>query len=154
MQWIDEIIIGLVDTYHTHDPYELCDVLSIDIIREEKESPLLLNEDSLYMRNYNDRETIFIRDDLHSNYEKFYLRHELGHAILHPDILCSNQNDLINYDKLEKQANYFAFRLTDNYVDKTDIQDMTIKQIACYVEVPENALCQMVGEGGVKYGSI
>lgn len=142
MVWIDEIILGLVDTYATTNPYELCDLLDIQIVKTDKDDILLHTKNSVYIRSYNDNEIIFIRNDLHRNYEKFYLLHELGHAILHTDIMCSFHNNLLNYDKIEKQANYFALKIND--IDICECEDFTIPQIAGYFVIPENVLRQVM----------
>lgn len=142
MQWINDIVAGLLDLYKTNDPYELCDILKIQIEKISPYNPMLRNKKSIYFRNFYDTEIIFIRDDLHRNYEKFYLLHELGHAILHTDIMCSFHNNLLNYDKIEKQANYFALKIND--IDICECEDFTIPQIAGYFAVPENVLWQMM----------
>ncbi|WP_207637902.1 hypothetical protein [Clostridium pasteurianum] len=75
MKWIDEIILGLTDTYSTNNPYELCRVLNILIIKVNPFNRLLNGEPSLYIRNLFEigRETIIIMNNLHYSYEKFYV---------------------------------------------------------------------------------
>lgn len=146
MKWIDEIIMGLIDTYNTRNPYELCEALNISIVKISSNHPLLKNQPSMYIRSFfgKGKEIIFISNTLYYSYEKFYLMHELGHAILHPYIQNSLNETLINIDKLEKQANYFAFKLANLAIDSIDMENLTLEQIASCLEVPEKALKQLV----------
>lgn len=90
------------------------------------------------------REAIIIMNNLHYSYEKFYIMHELGHAILHPNIINSWNENLANIGKLEKQANYFAFKLSKLKFDPISMKNFTIEQIASCLKVPEKALKQLV----------
>lgn len=141
VDWINEIIIGLIDTYSTNNPYELCDLLDIKIIKVNPDCLLLSGNDSLYIRDYFDKEVIFIRNDLNSHYEEFYLRHELGHAILHDKVFNSG---ICNLGKLERQANYFALKLSNITIDEVELRDMTLYQIASYLKLPYEPLKQLV----------
>lgn len=140
MNWIDDTVIGIIDTYGTNNPYDLCDELNILIFKLEPGNKLLQGNDSIYIRNFYGNEVIFIRNDLYRNYELFYLRHELGHAILQPYI---NQSKLLNMPKLEKQADYFALKLSQIELDEIEMHEMTIQQIASCIEVPIRALKQL-----------
>ncbi|MFT9497207.1 ImmA/IrrE family metallo-endopeptidase [Anaerosolibacter sp.] len=140
MEWIDEIIIGLLDTYDTSCPYKLCDLLGIEIVKVEKNAYILLKNSSIYIRDYFGRETIFIRNDLAEEDESFYIRHELGHAILHPDIRKSYNPRLINKFKLERQANYFAMKLLNFELDSISFEGFTIEQIASSLSLPAKCL--------------
>ncbi|KEH89576.1 PTS N-acetylglucosamine transporter subunit IIABC [Clostridium novyi A str. 4540] len=144
MQWIDEIIMGLIDRYETTDPYELCEKLNIFIIKVESSNIMLHGDPSLYIRNFYGKEVIIISDNLRLQYEMFYLRHELGHAILHTHVKNSLNKNLLNSLKLEKQADYFALKLSNIKFDKIQMYEMTIEQIASCVEIPPRALKQLV----------
>ena len=144
MHWIDEIVLGLIDTYNTNNPYELCDELNIFIIKLEAENKLLQGNQSIYIRNFYGKEIIFIRNDLNKNHELFYLRHELGHAVLQPDIQHSSNKKLLNIPKFEKHADYFALRLSKIDFDEIYLHQMTYEQIASCIEVPSRALKQLV----------
>lgn len=142
MQWIDDIVTGLIEVCGTNNPYEICDYMGIQIRKVEPDSCILANNNSVYIRNYFNNEVIFIRNDLTVKYEEFYIRHELGHAILHTNIINTG---LINIGKLEKQANYFAFKLSQinlNF-DIIDFEQLSLEQIACCLEVPLLALKQI-----------
>ncbi|KMT21567.1 ImmA/IrrE family metallo-endopeptidase [Clostridium cylindrosporum] len=144
MKWIDTIVTGLSELYGSTDPYDLCDALNIKIIRINKTSFILRNEAAIYIRDFNNNETIFLRDDLSYKEESFYLAHEIGHAVLHPEIRNSFNKNLINTDKLEKQADYFALKLINITIDEIEMYGMTISQIACSLELPERALKQLI----------
>ena len=143
MEQIDEIIVGLIDTYGTNCPYKLCAALGIDIIKVDKTDYILCKNNSAYIRNYFESETIFIRNDLDEEKEVFYIKHELGHAILHPNIQNSLNKRLLNKHKIEKQANYFAFKLSNVQFDEIELEDMTLEQIASCVGIPHAVLKQL-----------
>lgn len=141
MRWVNEIVDGLLDVYKTNNPYELCRHLKIKIERVNYNNSILQKKHSMYYRNYLNQEIIFIRDDLYGYDEEFILKHELGHAILHTEINCS---DFLNIGKLDKQANYFALALSGIKFDVIEMQGMTLEQIASCVNVPYEPLSQLV----------
>lgn len=141
MDWIEEIVLGLKEAYLTDSPYELCKLLEIRIEKVHRSHYILRGDKSIYFRDIFSEEVIYIRDDLYGKEEEFYLRHELGHAILHVDIPNSRH---VNTLKLEKQANHFAFSLTNIKFDKIEFRNMTLEQIASCLEVPYEPLLQLV----------
>lgn len=138
MEWINQIIVGLFDIYNTNDPYDILNEMEVKIIKVDKINLILLGKNCTYVVELN---TIFIRNDLILNYELYYLRHELGHILLHLD---SSNTFIINNGKIEREANYFAFKLSKISFDKIELFEMTLEQIASYIEVPQNALKQLV----------
>lgn len=108
MTWIDEIIQGLFDLYGTYDPFELCEHLEMSLREIDAESPMLNGQSSIYIRHFFKQECILYASGLRFLRLKFILLHEIGHALLHPDIACSR---LTNKGKLEAQANYFARKM-------------------------------------------
>lgn len=141
MNWIDNIIVGLTETYNTDNIYELYDFLRIQIIRLDKENILLQGNDGFYQRNYFDQEVVSIREDLDYQYEKFVLAHELGHAILHTESFTAAFNiNLINSGKIERQATYFAFKLLDIQLDPVELEGLNIEQIANLLHIPKDCL--------------
>lgn len=143
MDWIDDIILGLVDQYNTTDIYELCDAEFIEIIKLDSSNILLREKDAFYYRDFEDKEVIFIRNNLHPLIEQFILKHELGHALCHPDLLGAAYT-FSNKGKLERQANYFALKLSNLSLDEVELREMTLEQIACYVGIPYEPLKQLV----------
>ncbi len=144
--WIDDIIGGLYEYYNTNNIYELCDILNIQIKRIDSNNILLRGNDSIYIRDYFNCEVIFIRNDLNMESEKFILFHELGHALLHTDIFKAAFNrNFINKNKLEKQANYFAFKMLNVEFDEIELDGMSLEQISKCIGVPYESLSQLVG---------
>ena len=142
--WIDDIVLGLKDSCKTDNVYEIYDELNI-IIRKIDPSSILLNgNDSLYTRDYLDSEFVLIRNDLDENLERFILFHELGHALLHVDVVRAAFNQkCLNKHKLEKQANYFALKMLNLKFDSIEMEGMTLEQIASYMQIPYEPLLQL-----------
>lgn len=143
MNWIDDIVSGIIDKYATNNIYELCNCLDIKIKKLAPDNALLYEKCSFYYRDFNNHEIIFIRNDLHPKLEEFILKHELGHALCHPSLLSAGYS---NKGKLERQANYFALKLSNIEFDKAELEEMTLKQIAAYVNVPYSVLKQFEKE--------
>lgn len=112
--WIEDIVRGLTDVYKLRSPYDLCKHLGISIRRLEYNSPILCNTHSVYFRDYDGYEVIFIRDDLYGYDEEHILRHQLGHAILHPHMYNSNSSHL---NEIDNEANYFSSILKEIKID-------------------------------------
>lgn len=85
--------------------------------------------------------SFFIRDDLVLICEMFYLRHELGHILLH---LNKSNTAIINRGKVEREANYFAFKLSKITFDEIELYEMSVSQICCSLELPYNALKNII----------
>lgn len=143
--WIDNIIGGINETCCTNNVYEIFDIMGICINKVDSNSILLRNNDSLYIRDYIGREIVFIRNDLDIILEKFILFHELAHALLHTELYEAAFNrNFINKDKLEKQANYFAFKMINIELDEIDLEGMTLEQISKYIGIPYKPLLQFI----------
>ena len=139
--WIEESVEGIVEYCNSDNIYEIYSSLGIDIVRVDKEDCILKGNDALYLRNYLDKEVVFIRDDLPGPYERFALGHELGHAVLNVELVTAAYNmKLINKGKLERQADYFALRLLDIDIDKEMYEGYTFKQLASEFYVTEDSL--------------
>lgn len=139
-QWIDDCLNGLIDMYETNNVHDLYSFLEIEIVKLPNDNILLLGNEAVYCRSYLDKECVFIRENLDLPYQKFILAHELGHALLHTDINTVAFNSrLINIDKIEMQANYFAIRLLvdERDIDYIYLDGMNIEQISSYLEVPK-----------------
>ena len=144
-KWIDNLLVGLIETYGTNDVFELCNSLEIEIIELEPHNPLLQGNESIYYRDFFNKEVIFIRNNLNYGFKKFIIAHELGHALEHTDVFqsCISKN-LINYGKYENQADYFALKLLNISLDEVELYKMTIEQVASTLELPVRALKQLV----------
>lgn len=143
--WIDNMILGAIDNYHTNNVYELYDCLDIRIHKLEPSNILLKGNDSFYYRDLNDSEIVFIRNDLNKIMENFILLHELAHALLHPHIYEAAFNkSFINLDKIEKQANYFAFKMLNIKFDEIELEGMTMEQISNMLGLPCDLLSKLL----------
>ncbi|KNF10067.1 putative Zn peptidase [Gottschalkia purinilytica] len=141
MNWIDDYVYGLIEFFKTDNIYDLYDYLGIQINKLDKDNILLLGNDGLYHRDFLDKEIVFIRNDLSIEYEKFILAHELGHAIIHTDIYNAAFNkSLVNKGKIEKQANYFAFKLLNIKFDSVELEGFTLDQISHAIGLPTRVL--------------
>lgn len=119
LSWIDQYVDGVKEYCSSNDIYEIYNTLNIEIKKIDKDDPILKGNEAVYIRNYFGIEVVFIKDNLPYQYEKFVLAHELGHAILHIEIITAAYNSqLINQGKLERQANCFALKLLDITIDK------------------------------------
>lgn len=143
MEWIDDIILGLIDQHNTTDIYELCNAEEIEIVKLDPSNILLCENDAFYHRDYEGKEVIFIKDNLHPLIEQFILKHELGHALCHPNLLCAAYT-FSNKGKLERQANYFALKLSNLNLDEVELRELTLEQIANYNGIPYEPLKQLV----------
>ena len=140
-KWIDECVYGLTEYYGTNNIYELYAYLLIDIVKLPKENIILRDKEAMYYRDYQGREVVYIREGLVDQYEKFILSHELGHALLHTDILqAAYSQGLLNKGKLEKEAHYFAVKLLDISIDPVECVGLTTEQIAGAMYVVEECL--------------
>lgn len=134
MDWIKNIVIGLIEVYETRDVCELLDLLEITLIKKK----LINDEKGRFFRDIFKNEFIFISDEISIEEEKIIIAHELGHLILHTDLTTSyyTENHLLNKDQIEVQANKFAAELL--IPDDIEINvGTTIKQLACCLKVSE-----------------
>lgn len=137
MNWIIEIVNGLIEVYRTRNVYKLLNLLEISLIRKQ----LPKNKKGRFLRDMLGNEIIFISNDLANEEEKMVIAHELGHLILHTHLSTSyyTENILLNRDKLEIQANKFAAELL--IPDDVDISEgETVQQLACRLEVSEDLI--------------
>lgn len=104
---IRELVESTVQKYHTRCPYELSDLLDIQIIRCE-----LGSIRGYYLKKFRIKQ-IILNCDLMYEDEKFVLAHEIGHCIMHPDINTNFWSEYTNLPikRLEIEANKFAVEL-------------------------------------------
>ena len=85
-KYIDDIVNGIFEFYGTNDPYVILDDMDVSIKEVPFDYHILKNQNCIFVIKLN---TIFIRNDLCYNHKLFYLRHELGHILLHLNIFKS-----------------------------------------------------------------
>lgn len=135
MEWVKNIVQGLIETYETRNIYDLIDSLDITIIRKELQNGLKAK----FFRDIFGNEFIYLSSNINEIEERFVLAHEVGHAILHTDISVEYYyNSFVNIGKLEKQADYFAVELLidEANIDKQLLLDMNVEQLSSYFGVP------------------
>jgi len=139
--WINNYVEGIEEYCNSRDPAEICRSLDIEICHIDPNSFLLRNTEAIYIRSYLGQEIIFISNDLPYLYEKYVLAHELGHAILHPDIdIATYSSKLLNKGKLERQANYFATKLLDIRISSSTFEGYSVEEIAKELFVAETSI--------------
>jgi Zn-dependent peptidase ImmA (M78 family) len=145
MQYIKDIVTGLLETYGTRDIYELLKCLDVTVITKE-----FINADikaRLYKDPF-DNYYINISSDLDELTKKYILCHELGHILLH-EIPCEYYySSNVNKGKLEYQANYFAslLMLDLNSFDQCYLKDLSLDQLSSYFEIPKELLAFQMEE--------
>lgn len=136
--WIDKYVDGVIEHCCSRNIFEIYDTLNIIIKRVDKDDILLQGNEAMYIRNFQGSEIVFIRDDLPYQFTKFILAHELGHAILHAEIVQAAYNSkLLNKGRLEKEADYFALKLLGITFDAVDYEGFTVEQIAAAENMPK-----------------
>lgn len=144
MEWIDSIVVGLIELYGTRDVYELCDALEIEIRNVPTSNIMLHGRESHYYRNFDGYEVIFIDETIQDGPKKsFILKHELGHALCNPDIACAAYSNK-NIGKIERQANYFAMKLSNLEFDYVVMYQMTYEQISAYLNLPYDKVGELL----------
>lgn len=140
MKWIDEILVGLIETVGSNNVFEILSFLNINLFTVDKDSPILQDNLSVYTRIGN-FECIYVSNEVYN--KEFVIAHELGHAILHTEIAESFFNPLLNKGRLENEANYFATKLL--YRD-LDIEDgiETREQLAKILKIKEDYIKYIV----------
>lgn len=140
MKWIDEILVGLIETVGSNNVFEILSFLNINLFTVDKDSPILQDNLSVYTR-IGSFECIYVSNEVYN--KEFVIAHELGHAILHTEIAESFFNPLLNKGRLENEANYFATKLL--YRD-LDIEDgiETREQLAKILKIKEDYIKYIV----------
>lgn len=139
MQWIRDIVTGLVETYGTRDIYELLDYLEVTVIRKNFVNP------DVKARLYKDpfeNYYIYLSYDLDENTKKYILCHELGHILLHTLSCEYYYSSKVNKGKLEYQADYFAslLLLDVNNFEQCYLENLSVDQLSSYFEIPKELL--------------
>lgn len=134
MNDVRDIAMGLKDLYDTNDPFDLCRNLDICLLIHDLGEELL----GFFQRTPKGIEILHINNRLDYYMQKYICCHELGHAILQPELSISFfiENPLIIQNKFEIEADTFAAELLldDDILDK--YKEFTIEQIAAAEYVP------------------
>lgn len=101
-------VVGMVvKKYGTRSPYELSDLMGIQVHRCE-----LGDIRGYYIKAYRIKQ-IYLNCNMERHEEEYVLSHELGHSVMHPDSNTPflRKNTYFSVNKLEVQANKFAVEL-------------------------------------------
>lgn len=107
MENFQKAISKLVKKYGTNNPFEIAEIMGIQIIYMD------LGSIHGFYRVYKRVKTIVINNRLKAWERKFVCAHELGHAIKHPNLNISflKNNTFYSIGKIENEANKFALYL-------------------------------------------
>lgn len=133
---IKETVETLIKKYKTNCPFVLAKKLKVNIVYEK------LGETMGYFTNDYRIKFIHINNALSEDESRFTCAHELGHAILHPNINTPflKRHTLYSVDKIERQANTFAVELLlpDNLLG--EYTNCGLYNIAHCIGIPERLI--------------
>ncbi|MFM1602061.1 ImmA/IrrE family metallo-endopeptidase [Helcococcus ovis] len=110
MKWIDEILVGLVESV-SNNVYEILNELNIYYFAVDPDNSVLKGNLAVYNR-IGGFECIYYSNDIVN--KEYVLAHEIGHAVLHTEESEIFYNPLLNKSKMEREADYFATKLLYN----------------------------------------
>ncbi len=137
-----ETASSLLHKYHTNDPFELCRLLGIIVIKEP-----LGTVRGYYSRSHRTK-VIHINEALSPERQHFTCAHELGHAVMHPSANTPflREHTLFSVDKLEVQANRFAVCLCypSEYLT-AEYEGCSVYDIAQALQLPPELVAYSLG---------
>lgn len=124
----------LIQKYNTNDPFELAQLLGIEVLYEN------LGDVLGYYSNTFRIPVIHINNNLDVKLQRFTCSHELGHAFLHHDTNTTflKSKTLFSTDHLEVEANIFAIELLFYQAQESD--HITIHEATEQYGIPEQLL--------------
>ncbi len=135
---IKNIVTGLIELYDTNNPFELCECLDISLIFSDLGNELL----GFFQKTNKDYEILHINTKLNYYMQKYICAHELGHAILQPELSVSFfiKSPFIIKNKYEIEADLFAAELLVDDCCISAYKDLTLEQIAAIKHVPKQLI--------------
>ena len=130
---IKGLVRNLCKKYNTRDPFEIARQKDIILLYEP-----LGNINGFYSKTLR-KQFIHINQDLDERQRHFTCCHELGHAILHPNLNTPflREGTLLSVNKLEVQANKFAVDLMYSDSDLQEALNWTVEQTATWMGLPQ-----------------
>ena len=135
--WIKQRVNKITKLYHTNDPFELAQLLNIEIIPWDFNGEIL----GLYVYERRNRYILYnksLKNDV--DMWRFVIAHELGHAVLHSKLNTPylKRSTLYSIDKIEKEANRFATELLmpDKLLGEFKNEGITIYEAAQIYGIP------------------
>ncbi len=135
---IKQIVEKLVKKHGTNNPFEIASQKGIVLLFEQ------LGGIYGYHHSFKRINIIHINSELNESMQRFVCAHELGHAVLHPELSTSflQKNTLFCMDKVEREANEFAVELllSDDVLYTYRGTDATIYEVAATYGVPKEVV--------------
>ncbi|MED5073383.1 ImmA/IrrE family metallo-endopeptidase [Anoxybacillus geothermalis] len=135
---IKQIVEKMIRKHGTNNPYEIASQKGIVLLFEP------LGKIYGYHHTFRRIQIIHINDELDEPMKRFVCAHELGHAVLHPELSTSflRKNTLFCMDKVEREANEFAVELLlpDDCLYTYRNTDMTIYEAAKTYGIPKEVV--------------
>lgn len=132
------VVEQIVKEYGTRSPYELADLMGINVIRQN-----LGNVNGYFMELCGIKQ-IAINTNLDECREKYVLAHEIGHNVLHAGLneMFVRYNTNLSTGKIERQADKFAMYLlvSDEMIAEVRARGYTIEQASKLTGYPERLI--------------
>jgi Zn-dependent peptidase ImmA (M78 family) len=127
----NDTLIDIFNNLTTYNPFEICEQQNISVLIEP------LGTVKGYYCQLHDYPFVFISTELDDYEKKLVCAHELGHALLHPEINLFYT--VFPVEKYERQANNFAVNLL-LMESKEDYPDYDLYQLAQVAGIPKSLL--------------
>ncbi|MDQ0254890.1 Zn-dependent peptidase ImmA (M78 family) [Evansella vedderi] len=107
MELIKKKIYLLTRKFNTNCPFKIADEMGIQVLHEPLGDTL-----GYYSKHFRIK-FIHINEAVNDKKKQFICAHELGHAVLHPDVNTPflKKHTLFSTDRIEVEANTFAVKL-------------------------------------------
>lgn len=129
------VIEELFSEYGTLEPFQLAEKMGINIFHHE------LGKVNGYYMMYNDVPNIVINKTLPRHFQTFVVAHEIGHAVLHPNVnSLLLQDTMYPIGRREREANIFAINLLLSDSMVYDNPDRTIDDWASILGLPREVI--------------
>lgn len=135
---IKQVVEKMIRKHGTNNPFEIASQKGIVLMFES------LGKIYGYHHTFHRIQIIHINDELNEPMKRFVCAHELGHAVLHPELSTSflRKNPLFCMDKIEREANEFAVELllSDEVLYTYQGTDATIYEAAAAYGIPKEVV--------------
>lgn len=130
---IKKRVIQLVEKHDTSNPFEIAKCLGIEVVYE------FLGDSLGYFSRFNRTTIIHINESLSYEEQLSTCAHELGHAILHPEVNTAFLKAKTHYptSRIEKEANLFMIELLSH---EERGQPITIHEAVATYRIPKQLL--------------
>lgn len=134
-QEIDYIVEGLIESVGSSDLKDIISSLDIKLITKNGIT-------TQYIKRKDGKQIIYLDTSLPEEIKPFVLAHEIGHAVLHDEEIIQYSPFDIVRTKVEREADYFAFKLLCKSIDP--IYNFTAEQYAKMLGVNEEVIEYMI----------